>query len=84
MVKKIERAASSRRVKELINIAQRMGLAELEVGDIKLKFDPRAFQVVGVDKAAVPVETKSERIPTDEELLNWSSPHFDYQTPEAP
>lgn len=78
---KQERAVSSRRVKELISIAQKAGLKHLKVGEIELEFGPQSRLHSSVDKPSKLPETKVETLPTDEELLNWSSPHFDHLEP---
>ena len=69
---------SSRRVKELILIAQKAGLKHLRVGEIELEFGPQSRVNSSIDKPAKGIETKVEQAPSDEELLNWSSPHFDH------
>lgn len=77
MKEKITRSASSKRVRELISLAEKAGLLRLKVGEVEFEFGTKPRTASVIDKPSNPIETVSERIPTDEEFLDWSSPHYD-------
>jgi hypothetical protein len=80
MVEK-HRAASKKRVQELILMARKLGLKHLKVGEIEFELNPISAVSASVDKKKKPAETVSDSMPTDDELLFASAePYASFQS----
>lgn len=73
----IVRAPSTKRIKQLIKVAQSMGVKRLRVGEVEFELYPQSVINKSVDKTDTAIDSKSERIPTADELLFHSSPFLE-------
>ena len=74
MAYKLTRSISSKRLTALINVARKSGLKRLKVGDVEFEL---GVAPQPVDKKSIEPEPEVERMPTEDEMLNWSTPFYD-------
>jgi hypothetical protein len=73
----MNRGPSKKRIQDLIELARKHGLKYLKAGEVEFELSPGSATSKLVDNGTPETETKVEREPTEDEMLNYSSPFYD-------
>jgi hypothetical protein len=74
---KITRGPSKKRITDLVTLARRLGIKHLRAGEVEFELAPMSQIPKTIDNPKDPKQTETEREPTEDEMLLYSTASYD-------